>query len=62
MGGKKETSTLSTMKAREIGLVKKIIGLPSDKIRDCLNACSTMGSKIIAITIGAVGYPYFCIR
>jgi hypothetical protein len=49
-------------KIREMGLVKKIDGLPPEIISDCLSRSSTMGPKMNAIKKGGIGNANFLIK
>ncbi len=53
---------VSTIKANEMGLEKKMSGLPPEMRRDCLNRSSTMGPKIKAINKGGIGKANFLIK
>ena len=55
-------SPVSTIKAREMGLEKKMAKLPPEITRDCLSGSSTMGPRIKAIKKGGIGKSSFLIK
>ncbi len=55
-------SPVSTIKAREMGLEKKMAKLPPDITRDCLSGSSTMGPRIKAIKKGGIGKSNFLMK
>ena len=53
--GQSNEMTANRMKNTEIGLVTKMLQLPFDITRDLRKLLSSIGPKITASTIGAIG-------